>query len=91
MQLDTATGLYYDNARYYDSSTGQFISQDPTGFAGGNTNLYGYVNNDPTNLIDPTGLSPKGNPGGGGLDLAYFLGSTVSSDARESSYDVEGR
>jgi RHS repeat-associated protein len=70
MQLDTATGLYYDSARYYDSSTGQFISQDPSGFAGGNTNLQGYVNNDPVNLIDPTGLSPKGNssagPGGPG-------------------------
>jgi RHS repeat-associated protein len=65
MQLDAATGLYYDNARYYDSTTGQFISQDPRAFAGGNTNLQGYVNNDPVNLVDPTGLSPKGSSGGG--------------------------
>jgi RHS repeat-associated protein len=61
MQLDAATGLYFDNARYYDPATGRFISQDPTGFAGGNTNLNGYVNNDPINLVDPTGLSPKGS------------------------------
>jgi RHS repeat-associated protein len=58
MQLDQTTGLYYDNARYYDSSTGQFISQDPSGFIGANTNLYGYVNNDPINLVDPFGLDP---------------------------------
>jgi RHS repeat-associated protein len=64
MQLDSDTGLYYDNARYYDSSTGEFISQDPRAFAGGNTNLQGYVNNDPVNLVDSTGLSPKGNSGG---------------------------
>jgi RHS repeat-associated protein len=66
MQLDAATGLYYDNARYYNSTTGTFLSQDPKGFAGGNTNLYGYVNNDPANLVDPSGLSPKGGPGGRG-------------------------
>jgi RHS repeat-associated protein len=66
MQLDRATGLYYDNARYYDSGTGEFISQDPLGFGGGNTNLHGYVNNDPVNLVDPSGLSPKGGAGGGG-------------------------
>ena len=66
MQLDQATGLYYDNARYYNPATGTFLSQDPKGFAGGNSNLYGYVNNDPTNLVDPSGLSPKGGPGGRG-------------------------
>jgi RHS repeat-associated protein len=56
MQLDTATGLYYDNARYYDSSTGRFISQDPLGFAGGTSDLYQYVLNNPVDLTDPTGL-----------------------------------
>jgi len=62
MQLDQATGLYYDNARFYDSGTGTFISQDPLGFGGGTTDLYDYVCNDPTNLIDPSGLSPKAHP-----------------------------
>jgi RHS repeat-associated protein len=27
---DTATGLYYEGARYYDPSTGRFITQDST-------------------------------------------------------------
>ena len=33
----------------------RFISQDPIGFAGGDSNLYGYVLNDPVNLVDPSG------------------------------------
>jgi uncharacterized protein RhaS with RHS repeats len=35
---------------------GRFISKDPIGFAGGDVNLYGYVQNDPINWIDPEGL-----------------------------------
>ena len=31
------------------------MSKDPILFAGGDTNLYGYVFNDPVNLIDPSG------------------------------------
>ena len=31
------------------------MSQDPKGFAAGDTNLYRYVGNSPTTLTDPTG------------------------------------
>jgi RHS repeat-associated protein len=54
-ELDTETGLYYYRARYYDPSLGRFISEDPIGFSAGDTNLYRYVNNSPTNFTDPTG------------------------------------
>ena len=40
MQYDSTTGIYYDHARYYDPNTGRFVSQDPTGFAARDTNLY---------------------------------------------------
>ena len=33
MQYDSATGLYFDNARYYDPSGGRFVSQDPRDLA----------------------------------------------------------
>jgi RHS repeat-associated protein len=50
-----ANGLYYMRARYYDSRVGRFISEDPIGFAGGDTNLYAYVQNNSVNRIDPWG------------------------------------
>lgn len=41
--------------RDYDPETGRWTSKDPILFNGGDTNLYGYVMNDPINLIDPDG------------------------------------
>jgi RHS repeat-associated protein len=55
MEYDSVTGLYYDHARYYDAAIGRFTSQNPMGFAAGDTNLYRYVGNDPVNLTDPSG------------------------------------
>jgi RHS repeat-associated protein len=54
-EWDSYAGLYYYNARWYDSATGRFWQQDPIGFAAGDANLYRYVNNSPTNATDPTG------------------------------------
>ena len=39
---DEETGLYYNRFRYYDGSSGTYISQDPIGLAGGG-NLYKHV------------------------------------------------
>jgi RHS repeat-associated protein len=50
------TGLYYYRARYYSPIFQRFLSQDPLGFGGGDSNLYGYVRNSPLNLVDPIGL-----------------------------------
>jgi RHS repeat-associated protein len=54
--MDEENGLFYMRARYYDSEVGRFISKDPIGFAGGDINLYSYVQNNPTKYIDPFGL-----------------------------------
>lgn len=53
---DNDTKLVKFGARDYDASIGRWLSKDPTLFAGRDTNLYGYVLQDPINLIDPTGL-----------------------------------
>ncbi len=37
------TGLYYYRARYYHPTLGRFVSEDPLGFVGDDTNLYAYV------------------------------------------------
>jgi RHS repeat-associated protein len=52
---DTYTKLCRFGARDYDPETGRWLSKDPILFKGGDTNLYGYVLNDPVNMIDPDG------------------------------------
>jgi RHS repeat-associated protein len=53
--LDVETGLHFYRARYYDSSSGRFLSEDPMGFYGG-INFYVYAHNSANNLRDPRGL-----------------------------------
>ncbi len=52
---DQDTKLVRFGARDYDPSTGRWTAKDPILFDGGDTNLYGYVLNDPVNGIDPLG------------------------------------
>ena len=54
-EWDEAMGLYYYRARFYDPVNGRFTSQDPLGFAAGDTNLYRYVGNNPLDYVDPSG------------------------------------
>lgn len=56
-------GFLFMRARYYDPSVGRFISEDPIGFEGGDTNLCAYVGNQPVNRIDPSGLFGPFGPG----------------------------
>ena len=58
MQYDSETGLYYDNARYYDPHVGHFITTDP---ANSGPNPYEYADNSPTNETDPSGLLAAGD------------------------------
>jgi RHS repeat-associated protein len=57
---DPDTKLVRFGARDYDASAGRWTAKDPIRFDGGDLNLYGYVVNDPLNLIDPSGLEGKG-------------------------------
>ena len=50
---DSETGLIYLRNRYYDSSTGRFITEDP---AKDGVNWYSYCGGDPVNMVDPWGL-----------------------------------
>jgi len=52
---DQQTKLTRFGARDYDAETGRWATKDPIGFNGGDTNLYGYVLNDPVNFVDPYG------------------------------------
>jgi RHS repeat-associated protein len=59
-EWDTETNLQFSRHRYYDPSTGRFLSEDLLRFDGAepNPNLYLYVKNSPTTVIDPLGLWP---------------------------------
>jgi RHS repeat-associated protein len=55
-EFDRVTGLQYNRTRYYDPTTGRWTTEDPIGFKSGDTNLYRYERDDPTNRKDPDGL-----------------------------------
>jgi RHS repeat-associated protein len=57
--LEDRTGLSDNRARWYEPGTGRFVNEDPSGFKGGDANLFRYVGNDPLNRIDPSGLIAK--------------------------------
>jgi RHS repeat-associated protein len=50
-EYDPKSGLYYDRLRYYDPTTGRFISQDPIN----SPNPYLYASGSPPNYVDPSG------------------------------------
>lgn len=70
---DRDTKLVRFGTRDYDAETGRWVAKDPILFQGRDTNLYGYVLNNPVNLADPFGrdtclsFAPgDGGDGGGG-------------------------
>jgi RHS repeat-associated protein len=56
---DRDTGLVRHGARDYDPETGRWTAKDPIKFKGIDTNLYGYVLNNPLHFIDLDGLIPR--------------------------------
>ena len=52
------TELQNNLNRWYDATTGRWLSTDPIGFEAGDVNLYRYVRGNPSTKVDPTGLSP---------------------------------
>ena len=71
---DEDTKLVHFGYREYDPEIGRWLSKDPLLFGGGDSNLYGYVLQDPVNLVDPTGeFGILGAIIGGGIELAIQL------------------
>ena len=82
---DRDTGLTRFGARDYDSVSGRWTSKDPISFDGGDTNLFGYILNDPINYIDPWGLGLLGlldgatTPGGLGEFTGIITGGVTGA------------
>jgi RHS repeat-associated protein len=82
--VDDQTRLVRFGARDYDALTGRWTAKDPLGFGGGYVNFYEYVDNDPMNLVDPTGLQGIGIVGGATVGAgggSWGVGGTVSAGA----------
>ncbi len=72
--MNEANGLDFMRARFYTSGEGRFLNPDPIGITGG-INLYGYVENNPLNNIDPLGTNPLALAGaaiGAGVSLVGY-------------------
>ena len=98
---DAETGLNFAQARYQSSIQGRFTSVDPLGASASvgdpqSFNRYSYVNNNPTNLTDPSGMMTP-NPATGIVqtdDESYARQLQGSSDAdfqRGVNKDAAGR
>jgi RHS repeat-associated protein len=82
--LDDESGLYWMRARYYDPTTGQFLSRDP--IVSMTRDAYGYTSGEPINASDPSGLFP----GSGFLQDRkddFLRGSVVMHDALHGTGD----
>ena len=67
----------YYRARYYDSSTGRLLSEDPLGF-NSDANFYEYAYQDPVDFDDPGGLNGQAAAAAlGGAGTAVGWGGTV--------------
>ena len=74
-----ATGLQNNLNRWYEAITHKWLSEDPSGFGGGDANLYRYCRNGATNGVDPRGLEQPANWFG---NYSYVVGPKDVSDTR---------
>ena len=103
-QQDDESGLYYLNARYYDSVTARFITEDDPKYSKRNDplslNLYVYCHNDPILYTDPSGHAGtsaypckmddgRGFFAGLGFGILIISGYTVANGKITSSTSIK--
>lgn len=93
---DEESGLHYNNQRYYDPDSAQYLSPDPIGLAGG-SRPQGYVAN-PTAWVDPLGLAGLDDTGYSLYHIVDSDGKVVyvgitnqGTDVRAAQHEVTGR
>jgi RHS repeat-associated protein len=69
---DTEINKYYYRARHYEEDNGRFEQRDPLGYLAGDMNLYAYVSNMPTRMVDPFGTDCQAPNQSGGNSSAIY-------------------
>ena len=94
---DRDTSLVRFGYRDYDPDTGRWTAKDPIGFAGGDTDLFGYVQNNPVNFADPYGLIRLGrfvtgflSVSDGAIMVTTAFGATVGTAVLTKSPSITG-
>lgn len=88
---DTETGLQLLTHRHYDSNTGRFLTRDPISYNGG-INLYAYTNNNPENILDPSGLIGGGLIASGSAELGFGpIGGGATGSIADGAFWGRGR
>jgi RHS repeat-associated protein len=77
---DSETDLYYYGYRYYNPTTGRWLSRDPIDERGG-MNLYEFVENAPVIFIDPLGQVKWMQMLGGALQVASGIAMWTTAGA----------
>jgi RHS repeat-associated protein len=80
---DDETDLLYYGYRYYNASTGRWLSRDPSD-EGGGINLYALVGNDPLDNNDGCGLDGSGSPS----PQPAMATRSVTSQRRTSNFGI---
>jgi RHS repeat-associated protein len=92
-QYDSETGLYYLNARYYDSKIARFLSEDTyTGdeYDPLSLNLYTYCHNEPIMYTDPTGHWEVGDSNRSAAAQAQILDATKAYIEAKANGNTKG-
>ena len=92
---DTSSNLQYMNSRFYQPSTGRFLSQDSysgNAYDPWTQHLYSYCGNNPTSMIDPTGHFAVSTLLliGIGVGALLGLGSSVYEDYKDDGKVFNG-
>ena len=85
-RYDESLGISYYGYRFYSPALRRWINRDPLGERGG-INLYGFVQNNPVNFIDPSGLDTWSGAGVTG-EVFMWIGGVAYTEGWVTNWET---